>query len=165
MTWVYINIVIVGILSTHIEVKLLFKMQRINWIDWAKSIAIIMVVFGHIPENTNNFLIRYICTFHMPLFFFISGYLSKRQTNLSNNIKKYWHSLIIPYFIYHLLPILVGSLHFRPRGGFVYFQHTCKTYSRCFSWADRDLLLLYCIWSHLVFDSTLHNESSSWFLQ
>jgi len=78
-------------------------MQRINWIDWAKSIAIIMVVFGHIPENTNNFLIRYICTFHMPLFFFISGYLSKRQTNLSNNIKKYWHSLIIPYFIYNII--------------------------------------------------------------
>ena len=78
-------------------------MQRINWIDWAKSIAIIMVVFGHIPENTNNFLIRYICTFHMPLFFFISGYLSKRQTNLSKNIKKYWHSLIIPYFIYNII--------------------------------------------------------------
>ena len=78
-------------------------MERINWIDWAKSIAITMVVFGHIPEGLDNFLIRYICIFHMPLFFFISGYLSKKNTDLHTSLHKYWHSLIIPYFLYNMI--------------------------------------------------------------
>jgi len=78
-------------------------MERINWIDWAKATAITMVVFGHIPENPDNFLIGYICTFHMPLFFFISGYLTKKRNDIQINIYKYWHSLIIPYFLYNTI--------------------------------------------------------------
>ena len=78
-------------------------MDRINWIDWAKAIAITMVVFGHIPEDSSNFLLRYVCIFHMPFFFFISGYLSKRRVDLLTNLHKYWKSLIIPYFLYNIL--------------------------------------------------------------
>lgn len=50
--------------------------NRLNWIDWAKAIAITFVVFGHIPEERSSFILNYIVTFHMPLFFFISGYLT-----------------------------------------------------------------------------------------
>ena len=62
-----------------------------------------MVVFGHLPEDADNFLLRYICTFHMPLFFFISGYLSKRQAVFPTNLRKYWQSLIVPYFLYNAI--------------------------------------------------------------
>lgn len=78
-------------------------MKRINWIDWVKVLAITMVVFGHVPEQPNNFLLRYICTFHMPLFFFISGYLTKVRTNIKESLYKYWHTLIIPYFLYNMI--------------------------------------------------------------
>ena len=42
--------------------------DRINWIDWAKFLAITMVVFGHIPEEEGSFLPNYVCTFHIPFF-------------------------------------------------------------------------------------------------
>jgi fucose 4-O-acetylase-like acetyltransferase len=77
--------------------------ERKNWIDWAKFIAITMVVFGHIPENPHSTLFVYIWVFHMPLFFFISGYLAKRRTDTINNIKRHWNSLIIPYLLYNII--------------------------------------------------------------
>lgn len=47
---------------------------RINWIDFAKGVAIILVVIGHvIPESINLF--GFIYAFHMPFFFIMAGYL------------------------------------------------------------------------------------------
>lgn len=77
--------------------------NRINWIDWAKCIAITMVVFGHIPQAEGSFLPFYICTFHIPLFFFISGYLTKTRQNTKEEFKKCKHSLIIPYILYNII--------------------------------------------------------------
>ena len=77
--------------------------NRINWIDWAKCIAITMVVFGHIPQTEGSFLPFYICTFHIPLFFFISGYLTKTRPNTKEEFQKCKHSLIIPYILYNII--------------------------------------------------------------
>ncbi len=77
--------------------------NRINWIDWAKFVAITMVVFGHIPEKPESTLLLYVGAFHMPLFFFISGYLTKRRTDTLDNFKRLWHSLVIPYFLYNIV--------------------------------------------------------------
>ena len=77
--------------------------KRLNWIDWAKAIAITLVIFGHIPQERGSFLVNYIVQFHMPLFFFISGYLTKKEILSQRTLNKYWHTLIIPYFIYNIL--------------------------------------------------------------
>lgn len=77
--------------------------NRLNWIDWAKTIAILFVVFGHIPEKNGSFWISYTYLFHMPLFFFISGFLTKKEFFCSTTLKKYWHTLIIPYFCYNIV--------------------------------------------------------------
>lgn len=77
--------------------------NRLNWIDWAKAIAITFVVFGHIPEERGSYFLNYIVSFHMPLFFFISGYLTKKEYFNQKTLKKYTHTLIIPYFIYNIL--------------------------------------------------------------
>ena len=77
--------------------------NRLNWIDWAKTLAISFVVFGHIPEKSGSFLVCYITQFHMPLFFFISGFLTKTEYLNKETIKKYWHTLIIPYLCYNIL--------------------------------------------------------------
>lgn len=49
--------------------------QRIEWIDVAKGIAILLMVAGHttIPKSISNF----IWAFHMPLFFIASGLCTK----------------------------------------------------------------------------------------
>lgn len=77
--------------------------NRLNWIDWAKVFAITFVVFGHIPQEPGSFPQYYIVTFHMPLFFFISGYLTKKELFNKATMKKYWHTLIIPYFCYNII--------------------------------------------------------------
>lgn len=69
-------------------------MERSKWIDVYKGIGIILVVAGHIFDG----LIRdLIFLFHMPLFFFISGYLYKPK-NYFNYFTKKSLSLLIPYF-------------------------------------------------------------------
>lgn len=52
------------------------KSNRIVWIDYLKVIAIYWVVLGHQPITNHN-VHDWIFSFHVPLFFFISGYLMK----------------------------------------------------------------------------------------
>ena len=48
-------------------------MNRKKYIDVLKGIGIFLVVFGHVTHILE--LREYIWNFHMPLFFFISGFL------------------------------------------------------------------------------------------
>ena len=77
--------------------------NRLNWIDWAKALAITFVVYGHIPAEKGDFIHSYITSFHMPLFFFISGFLTKKEYMSKTTLKKYWHTLIIPYLLYNVI--------------------------------------------------------------
>ncbi|NCC54409.1 MAG: DUF1624 domain-containing protein [Erysipelotrichia bacterium] len=88
-------------------------MKRIEYIDVAKGIGIILVVIGHsiIAQMRSNsviasFIYNYIYSFHMALFFVLSGYL------FSYTIKKYtskkiicekFSQLMIPYFSVSIL--------------------------------------------------------------
>ena len=45
--------------------------ERIIWIDYAKAIAMFFVIFGHV--DSGNYLTNWIYSFHMPLFFLLSG--------------------------------------------------------------------------------------------
>lgn len=78
-------------------------MQRYNWIDVMKGIGIIVVVIGHI---FGGYLKDFIFLFHMPLFFFISGYLYKNKINQKQYFKDKFISLGIPYisFLFLIYP-------------------------------------------------------------
>ena len=78
-------------------------MQRINWIDWAKTLTVISVVFCHLPQSQEWFYYRYLQACTIIIFIFISGYLKKDRGNNKENWRKYWHGLIIPYIIYNLI--------------------------------------------------------------
>lgn len=79
--------------------------KRENWVDIAKGIGIVLVVMGHAccPKIPHGI----IYSFHMPLFFFLSGFFISRQckndfyTYLKKNIK----SLLLPYFYFNLISI------------------------------------------------------------
>lgn len=71
------------------------QVKRNDFIDFLKGIGIILVVIGHVSQNgrINDF----IYSFHMPLFFFISGFLfNYRKENFTKNKFK---KIMIPYFI------------------------------------------------------------------
>lgn len=76
---------------------------RINWIDWAKFLAITLVVMGHIPMEHGHPLIVYINSFHMPFFMFLSGYLTKRKNSFQENWGKDKTSIVLPYLLYNIV--------------------------------------------------------------
>lgn len=77
--------------------------ERINWIDWAKALAVCSVVFCHLPQSQEWFYYRYLQAVIIVIFFFLSGYLKKNRGSNKENWKKYWHGLIIPYILYNLI--------------------------------------------------------------
>ena len=77
--------------------------ERINWIDWGKALAVMTVVFCHLPQSQEWFYYRYLQACTITIFFFISGYLKKDRGSDKGNWKKYWNSLILPYIIYNII--------------------------------------------------------------
>ena len=65
-------------------------------LDLAKAICIILMVIGH--SGCPDYLHRFIYMFHMPCFFFISGYLlnDKYLTNLKTGLWRIWSVMRSP---------------------------------------------------------------------
>ena len=86
----------------------MIKNKRIDWIDVIKGLAMFIVIFGHTFPSNNGLIRKYIYSFHMPLFFLISGFTAKKDLTLdfrSFVIKKI-NNLLIPYFIINIVSIL-----------------------------------------------------------
>lgn len=73
-------------------------MKRINKIDILRAIGITFMVLGHVFDFFGKFD-RYIHTFHMPLFFIVSGFLfkSKSEVKLFKLIIQKVKRLLLPY--------------------------------------------------------------------
>ena len=70
--------------------------NRIQWVDTAKGIGLLCVILGHLNVP---YLATWIYTFHMPLFFFLSGVVfSGRKYNFRDFLVRKITSLIVPYF-------------------------------------------------------------------
>jgi len=79
-------------------------MKREVWVDYAKSIAIFLVIVGHagLPESSS--LRQFVYSFHMPAFFIISGYLFKKtDIRFKDFINKNIKQLVVPFLIFNLL--------------------------------------------------------------
>jgi fucose 4-O-acetylase-like acetyltransferase len=106
-------------LSKHEQVA---HLSRLPWVDTAKGLGIILVVFGHVLRGllNNNIMTRtpiaqfvdaWIYTFHMPLFFFLSGLFLFRSTRkpwkefTSDKIR----TIAYPYFVWSAITITIKS--------------------------------------------------------
>lgn len=83
-------------------------MNKVLWIDLMKGLGMITVVAGHVYGGEIS---RNIFIFHMPLFFFISGYLFKPTLEYKKYFTKKIVHLLIPYFSF-LIPLYVFIMGF-----------------------------------------------------
>ena len=86
-------------------------LQRGLYIDNLKSILIFLVVYGHfisiMQENTCcGIIYNCIYSFHMPLFVFVSGYLSK---NIDRQRLKDVDKVLFPYLVFQLIGYFIYS--------------------------------------------------------
>jgi fucose 4-O-acetylase-like acetyltransferase len=90
--------------------------DRVVWLDYAKGIGIVLVVFGHVISGlrvpqvgpdlyTYDFFRALIYTFHMPLFFFVSGMLFVRSFSGSKGqlFRVQALRILIPYLVWSVL--------------------------------------------------------------
>lgn len=91
-------------------------MKRLIWIDDCKAIAIFLVILAH--TQICGSVTDWISVFHMPLFFFISGYLFSFQRNpdARSFIKKRFRQLVVPYIFINLITYLFWLLVSRHYG-------------------------------------------------
>ena len=69
--------------------------SRISWIDMAKGYGTILVIYAHLGQGS---LWTWMYSFHLPLFFFLSGYVFSTKHNFGNFILRKVKSIIVPYF-------------------------------------------------------------------
>lgn len=84
--------------------------ERKGWLDQAKGIGILLVVLGHMDQG-NHPLYKWISSFHMPLFFILSGIVvamrnGYAQRPLKDVLLKKARQLFYPYLTFSLLVIV-----------------------------------------------------------
>ncbi|MGW8382068.1 acyltransferase family protein [Streptococcus parasuis] len=79
---------------------------RISYVDLFKGCGILLMIMGHVGFGYT--FQKYIHSFHMPMFFFISGFLfKKKQIDFTIFIKKKVKTLLHPYFFWGFFSLLI----------------------------------------------------------
>ena len=81
--------------------------KRDRSLDILRGIGIFLMVFDHV--GWGSIIHTYIQSFHMPLFFIVSGYLWKNE-DLKSVVKKRIKTLIVPYVVFAALFMLLERL-------------------------------------------------------
>ena len=92
--------------------------QRIHFIDTARGIAILLVIIGHCISTPENPINRFILSFHMPLFFIISGMLmsyNKPQVTFARYVIDKAKRLLLPQILlgsfFYIYAAVKGYMH------------------------------------------------------
>lgn len=91
--------------------------KRIEYIDIARGVGILLVVMGHNDFSlVSPFAYKLIYSFHMPLFFFLSGYFLNTAIGFWDFFKKRFNTLIKPYlftlFLIYFISLSFGRIGF-----------------------------------------------------
>lgn len=80
--------------------------ERVDYLDYMRGIGIILVVLQHCICDGGHPLATFIVSFHMPLFFFISGSVLKLPKSILGGIKNKVKSIIFPQITLGIISIL-----------------------------------------------------------
>ncbi|WP_282115102.1 acyltransferase [Pseudoalteromonas arctica] len=144
--------------------------SRSDWIDYAKGLGIILVVYGHVARGLYNsgvhinegayqLIDSFIYSFHMPLFFFLSGFFllsSLKKKSGKELIFKKVDTIFYPYVLWSVLQGTIEVSLSKVTNGDVKLYEVLSlfTYARAHFWFLYALFLLFfvSILLHKVFD-------------
>lgn len=142
--------------------------MRKKEIDLARGIGILLVVLGH--SNISSITHKFIYSFHMPLFFMISGYLydeEKYKDNTLNFVKKKFNSYIVPYFYLCFINLFLVSIEliknnnlkkiFKHLIGIIYSRGTTEWLPNC-----SPLWFLTCIFCTEIIFYLINKKNNKW---
>jgi len=87
--------------------------KRLDYLDMAKGIGIFLVILGHI-EYIQESTLKWIFSFHMPLFFVVGGILAyiKKESErpVKEALKKRARGTLVPYVSFSLILLTMNGL-------------------------------------------------------
>jgi fucose 4-O-acetylase-like acetyltransferase len=84
--------------------------ERLLFIDWMKALGMLFIIIGHFSPPYLQ-IITY--SFSVQFFFFISGFLFRREENLNQFACKCFRTLLIPFYIWGGLMLVFYNLQQR----------------------------------------------------
>lgn len=81
--------------------------KRVKYIDIARGIVILCIILGHFGIYEVN---RVVYTFHVPIFYIITGYFLSKKYEVKPFIKDKVRTLLVPYAITCVLIVCVGAI-------------------------------------------------------
>ncbi len=120
--------------------------QRITYLDMVKGVGIILVVFGHSTLAPDQ-AITWLASFHMPLFFMVSGmlmwHIGEEEKPFLLSIKRKAKGIMLPYITFSVIYILIKL---------------------CYLVRMPELITVEQIWDAVYQTLTLYGISVMWFL-
>ena len=85
------------------------KKERKEWVDVLRSIAMILVVYGHRTPGWTEYFV-FTSPIKIPLFFAVTGYVfNGTKGDFSTFFRKLWRTVIVPWLVITCLPYLLAS--------------------------------------------------------
>jgi len=143
--------------------------NRIAYIDIARGIGILLVVMGHNDFSLiSPFAYQIIYSFHMPLFFFLSGYFINTSIGFLEFAGKRFHSLLKPY-LFTIFMIYFTSISFEKMGFQTALGRIIKSLYASGAYIDWVQLWflphLFVVSLYAFFFYKLFSKSNIWFLK
>lgn len=127
--------------------------MREIWADNVKAIGIFLMVLGHNALASDE-IFDFIYSFHMPLFFILSGYFaSTKQEAFFPYLKKNVKALLVPYVVFYFLTL--------PFGLFVIWAHP---YNHPYEgWVEFVMKPLIGLFTVKTTNFAFHTNGPTWF--
>ena len=145
--------------ESQMEGKLTRDSTRLEWIDIGRGAVMLCVILGHMNVGP---LMTVIFTFHMPFFFFLSGFFW-RAGKCKDYILNKAQSLLFPYIFTVMIVVLLGIL-MEPLKGMVNGVPARSAGTVAKDWLIAGLLGSGSRKDYLLFDFAGDSIGAVWFL-
>ena len=117
-------------------------MKRLDYVDIAKGICILLVMLGHCTAGTelrvNSFFIQWIYSFHVMGFFVITGFVMEHIHEHERSLKRIlisnFKGIMIPYYVFQLCYIVLYAVKHNERVDWLHIVHSLHSDYQYATW-------------------------------